>query len=129
MLTPFDTAFSIAAVRDDERLLPVKDRLFDDPYAGLFRAAGAHAEEGTKRFLALPFFKDGIRLRTRFIDDVLGKALEDGIDQIVLLGAGFDARAFRIPAIIARELASTRSTWWNSRSPVKRVDESQRASR
>ncbi|HTL32126.1 MAG TPA: class I SAM-dependent methyltransferase [Kofleriaceae bacterium] len=102
MLTPFDTAFSIAAVRDDERLLPVKERLFDDPYAGLFRAAGAHAEEGTKRFLALPFFKDGIRLRTRFIDDVLGKALEDGIDQIVLLGAGFDARAFRIPAIIAR---------------------------
>lgn len=102
MLTPSDTAFSIAAVRDDERLLPVKERLFDDPYAGLFRAAGTHAEEGTKRFLALPFFREGIRLRTRFIDDVLGKALEDGIDQIVLLGAGFDARAFRIPAIIAR---------------------------
>ena len=32
-------------------------------------AAGVHAEEGTRRYLALPFFRDGIRLRTRYIDD------------------------------------------------------------
>src|SRR6478736_3476885 len=102
MLTASDTAFSIAAVRAEECLLPLQERLFDDPYAAVFCAGGKHAEEGTKRFLALPFFRDGIRLRTRFIDDVLGTALVDGIEQIVLLGAGFDARAFRIPAIAAR---------------------------
>ncbi len=102
MLTVADTAYSIAAVRAGEGLLPVQERLFDDPYAAVFRAGGRDAEEGTKRFLALPFFRDGIRLRTRFIDDVLGTALEDGVDQIVLLGAGFDARALRIPAIAAR---------------------------
>lgn len=102
MLTAADTAFSIAAVRAEEALRPAGERLFDDPYAALFYAAGAHAEEGTQRYLALPFFRDGIRLRTKFIDDVLVKALEEGLDQVVLLGAGFDARALRIPEIAAR---------------------------
>ncbi len=37
--------------------------------------------------------------RTRFIDDALVKALHDGIEQIVILGAGFDCRAYRIPGI------------------------------
>lgn len=102
MLTASDTAFAIAAVRAEEGLRPPHERLFEDPYAILFCAVGGHAEEGTKRYLDLPFFRDGIRLRTRFIDDVLGKALESGLDQIVLLGAGFDARALRIPGIAAR---------------------------
>src|SRR5262245_49805268 len=102
MLTASDTAFSIAAVRAEEGLRPSHERLFEDPYAILFRALGAHAEEGTKRYLDLPFFRDGIRLRTRFIDDVLRSALDNGVDQIVLLGAGFDARALRIAEIAAR---------------------------
>ena len=37
--------------------------------------------------------------RTRLIDDALVKALQDGIDQVVILGAGFDCRAYRIPGI------------------------------
>lgn len=102
MLTASDTAFSIAAVRAEEGLRPPHERLFEDRYAILFRAAGGHADAGTKRYLDLPFFRDGIRLRTRFIDDALGDALENGLDQIVLLGAGFDARALRIPGIAAR---------------------------
>ena len=93
MLTVADTAFAIAAVRAEEAARPADERLFDDPYAALFRAAGAHAEAGTQRFLDLPFFRDGIRLRTRFIDDALADALATGIDQVVLLGAGFDVRA------------------------------------
>lgn len=102
MLTAADTAFSIAAVRAEEGLRPPGERLFEDPYAALFRAAGAHAAEGKKRFLDLPFFRDGIRLRTRFIDDVLAGALGAGIEQIVLLGAGFDARALRVPMTATR---------------------------
>jgi methyltransferase (TIGR00027 family) len=103
VLTAADTAFSIAAVRAEEGLRPPHERLFEDPYASVFVGLGAHAEEGTKRFLELPFFRDGIRLRTRFIDDVLRQALADGVDQIILLGAGFDARALRI-----REIAAAR---------------------
>jgi methyltransferase (TIGR00027 family) len=97
------TAFAIAAVCADEALLAPSERLFDDPYAALFAAAAdAEAAEGTRRFLDLPFFRDGIRLRTRFIDDVLREALSQGISQAVLLGVGFDARALRMPELAAR---------------------------
>jgi O-methyltransferase involved in polyketide biosynthesis len=35
--------------------------------------------------------------RTRLIDDFLTTTLEDAISHVVMLGAGFDARAHRIP--------------------------------
>jgi methyltransferase (TIGR00027 family) len=41
--------------------------------------------------------------RTRLIDDALADALRDGFRQFVILGAGFDSRAYRLPG-----LASTR---------------------
>jgi methyltransferase (TIGR00027 family) len=97
-----DTAFSIAMVRAEEALRPDGDRLFDDPYASLFAAAGTHAAESSQRFLDLPFFRDGVRLRTRYIDDAVRKGLKAGLDQIVLLGAGFDTRGLRMPEIAAR---------------------------
>jgi methyltransferase (TIGR00027 family) len=37
--------------------------------------------------------------RTRFIDDALVGALNDGFEQVVILGAGYDSRAYRIPGI------------------------------
>lgn len=37
--------------------------------------------------------------RTRLIDDMLERKLRDGIDQVAILGAGFDSRAYRIPGI------------------------------
>jgi methyltransferase (TIGR00027 family) len=37
--------------------------------------------------------------RTRFIDDMLSAVLKEGLDQVVILGAGFDSRAYRIPNI------------------------------
>lgn len=37
--------------------------------------------------------------RTKFIDDAAEAALRSGIAQVVILGAGFDARAYRIPSI------------------------------
>jgi methyltransferase (TIGR00027 family) len=101
MLTVSDTAFAIATIRAMESELPASSQLFVDPYASLFAAAGAHAAEGTKRFLSLPFFRDGIRLRTRGIDDFVRAGLADGLDQIVVLGAGFDARGLRMPEVAA----------------------------
>ena len=38
-------------------------------------------------------------LRTQAIDAHLASALRSGIDQIVILGAGLDARAWRLPAL------------------------------
>lgn len=37
--------------------------------------------------------------RKRYIDDQLLGALPDGIDSVVILGAGYDTRAYRIPAL------------------------------
>ncbi|MFO0548699.1 MAG: SAM-dependent methyltransferase [Polyangiaceae bacterium] len=102
MRTVSDTAFSMTVVRAAEGELPVAERLFEDPYATYFAAAGAHAAENTQRFLELPFFVDGIRLRTRFIDDVVREGLAAGLTQVVVLGAGFDARALRMREIVER---------------------------
>lgn len=99
MLTVSDTAYAIATIRANEGGRPEAERLFDDPYAQAFAAAGAHAAEGTARFLGLPFFQDAIRLRTRAIDDFVREGLAAGLTQIGLLGAGFDARALRMPEI------------------------------
>jgi methyltransferase (TIGR00027 family) len=101
-LTVADTAFSIAVVRADEGRRPKAERLFDDPYASTFGEAGAHAADATRRFLELPFFRDGVRLRTRFIDDFVREGLVAGLDQVVILGAGFDARGLRLPEIKRR---------------------------
>jgi len=101
-LSVADTAFSIAVVRAEETVFPERERLFDDPYAKIFAAVETHAAEATQRYLDMPFFKDGVRLRTRFIDDEVKKALASGLEQVILLGAGFDARALRLEEIERR---------------------------
>lgn len=99
MLTAADTAYAIAFVRARESQRPAAERLFEDPYAHIFDEAGAHAREGTQRFIELPFFVDAVRLRTRAMDDVVVGALDAGLRQVVLLGAGFDMRGSRLPEI------------------------------
>src|SRR5437867_6912932 len=39
-------------------------------------------------------------IRTRFIDDELKRALENGATQVVILGAGFDTRAYRFADVL-----------------------------
>jgi methyltransferase (TIGR00027 family) len=101
MVTVADTAYSIATIRADESARPPGERLFDDPYAAIFARAGQHVNEATQRFLELPFFCDGVRLRTRFLDDAVRDGLAAGLRQIVILGTGFDSRGLRIEAIRA----------------------------
>src|SRR5215204_3821189 len=40
-----------------------------------------------------------ITARERYIDDFLKACLNEGLDQVVILGAGFDTRAYRIAGI------------------------------
>ena len=89
-------------MRAEEARQPEGERLFVDPYASAFVAAGAHAAESTQRFLDMPFFRDGIRLRTRYLDDCVRDGLAAGLEQLVLLGAGFDARGLRMTEVEAR---------------------------
>ncbi len=40
-----------------------------------------------------------LTVRERYIDDFLKARLSEGLDQVVILGAGFDTRTYRIPGI------------------------------
>jgi methyltransferase (TIGR00027 family) len=95
-MTPMQTAAPIASVRAAEGQRPESERLFVDPYAHLFADAAA---EVMQVFSAIPFFEEHVRLRTRFIDDAVRRALGAGIRDVVLIGAGFDCRAMRMPEI------------------------------
>ncbi len=101
MLTVSDTAYAIATIRALEGELAQEQRLFEDPYASIFRDAGAHAAEATQRFITLPVMSEGVRLRTRFLDDFVRAELASGTRQLVIMGAGFDARGLRLPEITA----------------------------
>jgi methyltransferase (TIGR00027 family) len=73
------------------------DRLFEDPLAEAL--AG---EEGFRlmeqwRLPGMPVENPTIAPRTRFYDDLVVEAVADGIGQVVLLAAGMDTRAFRLP--------------------------------
>ncbi|MEV7807665.1 class I SAM-dependent methyltransferase [Microbispora sp. NPDC088329] len=99
------TALGMAVVRAHESLRG--DRLFDDPYAqrfldaapGAFPGQSASAEDlaamGPSASLGALFAFHGV-LRTRFFDDCLLAATAAGCQQVVLLAAGLDARAFRL---------------------------------
>jgi methyltransferase (TIGR00027 family) len=89
------TALSVARVRAAESRRP--DALFHDPYAVAFVRA-APGRTGPAR--ANPHRDALIRqitLRTRWYDDHLRDACAAGCRQVVLLAAGLDARAYRLP--------------------------------
>jgi methyltransferase (TIGR00027 family) len=94
------TALGVARIRAGESQRP--DRLFDDPFAASFVAAMPDAfardtgrSDDAKRIGARIALH--VVVRTRFYDDYLLAAAADGICQVVLLAAGLDTRAFRLP--------------------------------
>jgi methyltransferase (TIGR00027 family) len=87
------TAIGVARVRALESARD--DRLFDDPFAARFAAHGD--DDGTPPSAARRALAFQIIIRTRFYDDWLRGCLDAGIRQVVLLGAGLDTRAWRLP--------------------------------
>ena len=108
---PSRTAEYMAFFRACESVRPPSKRLFVDPLAAHFvnpslrdavRLAGipvlgalvswyVDRRAGGARTSAIA--------RTRLIDDLACQALRDGMRQVVILGAGFDCRAYRLPGI------------------------------
>jgi methyltransferase (TIGR00027 family) len=99
------TAQVNATQRAAESLQPPHRRLLDDPNSKLF--AGRYAPLLIRPAIArtalrvfdgyLPGLHAYIVLRVRYTDDVRQQAISAGIDQIVLLGAGFDTTSLRTP--------------------------------
>jgi methyltransferase (TIGR00027 family) len=100
---PSLTAEAVTMARAIEHLKPPDERVVDDPWAQLFlssaarRALAAWSDVLTGRV----FRRLGatgttyVPLRHRFIDDHLADALDGDVEQVVLLGAGYDTRAYR----------------------------------
>ncbi|MEV5575549.1 SAM-dependent methyltransferase [Spirillospora sp. NPDC052269] len=87
------TALGVARMRAAEHLR--EDRLFADPFAEAFAAAGPPPVPGTGGSMRDLMVLQVI-IRTRFYDDYLLGAAASGIRQVVLLAAGLDTRAFRL---------------------------------
>jgi methyltransferase (TIGR00027 family) len=87
------TALLVAAIRAEESKR--SDRLFEDPWADAL--AGDTGRNVLARYRASGGMTAGIEVRTRWLDEALARAMAAGIRQFVILAAGMDARAFRLP--------------------------------
>jgi methyltransferase (TIGR00027 family) len=107
----WDLASSVGATATmvaGQRALAHREQLIDDPYAEpLVRAVGldffTRALDGDLKLEDVdPNFTprraaEGMTVRTRFFDQVFIDAAAAGVRQAVILAAGLDARAFRLP--------------------------------
>jgi methyltransferase (TIGR00027 family) len=106
---PSKMAEGIALHRCAETLLPEDIRIFSDPYAVHFldpatlawardhpAEAQAFADELERK---TPGWSNAIRGRIRFFDDIVQDAAGEGFSQLVILGAGYDTRAYRIDTL------------------------------
>lgn len=107
------TAEQNALFRALESSRPPGDRICDDPLARHFLTwpltlvmRVATVPGATNLVSSLidrrwPGVRSSVVARTRFIDDVIATALEQDIQQLVILGAGFDSRAYRLSPLRA----------------------------
>jgi methyltransferase (TIGR00027 family) len=105
------TAAYMALFRALEFTLPSGQRLFEDRFASAFLPPRLHFIVYLSRIHWMgdlirayidrqwPGARTSAIARTKFIDDAVEAALRSGVVQVVILGAGFDARAYRIPSM------------------------------
>lgn len=103
---PSKMAEGIAMQRFGESSKPEGERICYDPYAQYFirpeviEFGRKHPEEAkelienTERLF--PGLSSSIMARVRYFDDFVKEAIENGMEQLVILGAGYDTRAYRI---------------------------------
>ncbi|MFI5366182.1 MAG: class I SAM-dependent methyltransferase [Candidatus Binatia bacterium] len=105
------TAEYMALFRALESSRPPGRRLFEDPLARHFLSpplalvARLSTVPGIRKLLSWfidrrwPGARSSAVARTRFIDDAVIACLQAHIEQVVILGAGFDSRAYRLHAL------------------------------
>lgn len=109
--TPSRTAAWVAAARGFGQLLPADVRIADDPYGVAF--AGPRLARFVDRVRTSPVARRLVtqpglgtwvmymQVRTRVLDDEVRRFAAAGGRQVVILGAGYDCRALRLPELAA----------------------------
>ena len=96
------TAQGVAKQRLIETIADADKRVINDPYAdsfvigsGFIKLMGHKLNVWLSKKLA-PGFHEHLISRTKFIDELIEKSAVSGIEQYVILGAGYDSRAYRL---------------------------------
>ena len=96
------TAQGVAKQRLIETIAGPEKSVINDPYAdkfvigsGVIKLMGHRLNVWLSSKLA-PGFHEHLISRTRFIDELIEKSAKEGIEQYVILGAGYDSRANRL---------------------------------
>jgi methyltransferase (TIGR00027 family) len=107
---PNRLAERIAMIRAGESRRPEDKRVIYDPYAAvfigpelgiIFEKLMASNQQQRDAMIAqmesgVPGLTNSTIARVRFFDDLVRHAVANGLDQLVILGAGYDTRAYRI---------------------------------
>jgi methyltransferase (TIGR00027 family) len=96
---PSFTAEAVAAARALTGVDAVAPELLDAPLSWVVRAGRAAPGGPLALNLATAGLLDHVELRTRAIDTALREGVTAGASQLVVLGAGLDARAWRMPEL------------------------------
>lgn len=101
---PSSSAEMVAAVRTTESMRPIDEQVCYDPYAKDFLGPKFTIISKSRLLTKIALWKAErtdpgavgcVASRTRYIDDYLRKCIDNGIEQLVILGAGYDSRAYR----------------------------------
>jgi len=96
------TAVGTALFRAAHQILDGAPKVLDDPLAekilGPTQAASIRTEEEKHRRPYLVRARTLAVMRSRFVEDELAAAIERGVGQYVILGAGLDTSPYRAPA-------------------------------
>ncbi len=105
---PSATAERVAATRAVEFRRPAHKRICSDPLARHFlggRLARVHRHWLLRKLFSIrterivPGAIGSVMARTRYFDDCLEAYIRDGLEQLVILGAGYDTRAYRFDGL------------------------------
>lgn len=110
------TAFGVACLRAYESRKR-EDALFHDRFAELLESRYGNDSLDSIQYQKQEEMVKGLAVRTRKIDEEMIKALQE-VDQVVLLGAGLDFRAWRLHEYVDPETAQR----WRSTKKWFEVD-------
>lgn len=101
-LWPMSTARGVALLRAIEMLRPEAERISADPYARRFvdpltlHSTRAMIATGLSNVLGLEGMMNFAIVRERYVEELMAREASAGLEQIVILGAGFDTRSYRL---------------------------------